>query len=189
MGNRARMLPYRRIFVNQERRARVQHYMRDLRYRSLAVAGSATEPRTPVSGFRTGSSFLMRFLRFAILSAALAGFVWPASTTSTLNPVRFEPNVGQTDVSVKYLGRAPQATLWFTPQAVTVSLHRKSDRAVLKMHFGGAAAHPRIEGEDRGTAVSNYLLGNDRTAWRTAVPQFAKVRFRASSTMCSSSPA
>src|SRR6266853_216374 len=120
----------------------------------------------------------MRFFTFAILSAALAGFVWPAATTSALNPIRFEPNVGQTDGSVKFLGRAPRATLWFTPQGVTVSLHRKSERAVLRMRFDGAAAHPRIEGEGRGTAVSNYLLGNDRTGWRTSVPQFGKVRYR-----------
>ena len=77
-----------------------------------------------------------------------------------------------------YLGRAPQATLWFTPRGVTVSLHRKSERAVIKMHFDGAAAHPRIEVQGRATGVSNYLLGNDRTLWRTAVPQFGKVRYR-----------
>ena len=120
----------------------------------------------------------MRFFRFAILSAVSAGIVWPAAATSALDPIRFEPNVGQTDPSVNYLGRAPRATLWFTPHAVTVSLDRKSDRAVLKMHFDGAAAHPRIEGEGRGTSVSNYLLGNDRRGWRTAVPQFGKVRYR-----------
>ena len=120
----------------------------------------------------------MRFLRFAILVIAFAGFAWPASTVSALNPVRFEPNVGQTDASVKYLGRAPQATLWFTPQGVTVGLHGKSERAVLKLHFEGAAAHPRIEGQDRASAVSNYLLGNNRTGWRTGVPQFGKVRYK-----------
>ena len=117
-------------------------------------------------------------MRFLILSAVSAGFVWPAATTSALNPVRFEPNVGQTDAAVQYLGRAPQATLWFTPQGVTVSLHGKSQRAVLKMHFDGAAAHPQIEGQGRSTGVSNYLLGNDRTLWRTAVPQFSKVRYK-----------
>jgi uncharacterized repeat protein (TIGR01451 family) len=126
----------------------------------------------------TGSGLLMRFFGFAILSVVSAGFVWPAATTSALDPVRFEPNVGQTDASVKFLGRAPRATLWFTPQSVTLSLHRKSESAVLKMHFDGAAADPRIEGEGRGTAVSNYLLGNDPTRWRTAVPQFGSVRYR-----------
>jgi hypothetical protein len=120
----------------------------------------------------------MRFFGFAILSVVSAGFVRPAATTSALDPVRFEPNVGQTDASVKFLGRAPRATLWFTPQSVTLSLHRKSESAVLKMHFDGAAADPRIEGEGRGTAVSNYLLGNDHTGWRTAVPQYGKVRYR-----------
>src|SRR5579863_263851 len=120
----------------------------------------------------------MRFLGIAILSAVSAGYGWPAATTSALNPLRFEPNVGQTDASVKFLGRTPQATLWFTPQSVTLRLHRKSESAVLKMHFDGAAAHPRIEGQGRGTAVSNYLLGNDRAVWRTAVPEFGKVRYR-----------
>ena len=120
----------------------------------------------------------MRFFGFAILSVVSAGLVWPAATTSALDPVRFEPNVGQTDASVKFLGRAPRATLWFTPQSVTLSLHRKSESAVLKMHFDGAAADPRIEGEGRGTGVSNYLLGNDRSSWRTAVPQYGKVRYR-----------
>jgi hypothetical protein len=35
----------------------------------------------------------------------------------------------------------------------------------------------RVAGSDRLPGVSNYLVGNDSAAWRTSIPQFAKVRY------------
>jgi hypothetical protein len=45
------------------------------------------------------------------------------------------------------------------------------------MRFEGATT-PQIEPETSLPGHSNYLIGNDRTQWRTNIPHFAKVRYR-----------
>jgi uncharacterized protein (TIGR03437 family) len=109
-------------------------------------------------------------------------------------PLHFEPNLGQTDASVRYLGRASQGTLWLRPQDVTLGIplqqrapkqklsHRKSEKiarglAVLRLHFLDSSAHPTMQAEDPQSGVSNYLLGNDPQAWHTGVAQYSRVRY------------
>jgi hypothetical protein len=51
--------------------------------------------------------------------------------------------------------------------------------ATLGMKFLGANPSPKIEGVEQQAARSNYLTGTDPAAWRTNIPNYAKVRYAA----------
>lgn len=106
----------------------------------------------------------------------------PATLTVPLRPVAFEPNVGQTDTSVKYLAHSAQSTLWLTEKGAVLETAagrgRQSGKVVLNLRFAGANPAPQLEAEEPRTGVSNYFLGRDPHRWRTGVPQFGKVRYR-----------
>ena len=103
---------------------------------------------------------------FAIPLVAPAVFAAAARQLSTL-PLAFEPNEGQANAQVRFLAHSPHATVWFT--------QREAVYGDLRVRFEGAAAAPRMEGQDRQTGISNYFSGNDRKRWRTNIPRFGKV--------------
>jgi uncharacterized protein (TIGR03437 family) len=117
----------------------------------------------------------MRIFAFLFLSISVA---LPAVSKISLEPVTFEPNVGQTDTRVKYVGHAPHETLWLTAEGATLGLSRKSRQAVLKLRFEGASHQPTISAQEPRPGVSNYFIGSDPTRWHASVPQFGKVRYR-----------
>ena len=123
-----------------------------------------------------------RLNRLFALFAVSAGLAVPEVSLAPLRTLAFEPNEGQTNTSVKFTARAPQATLWLTSGGATLSTSAgpgpESGRVVLKLRFEGANRAPRIEGEDLRPGVSNYFLGRDPGRWRTGVKQFGKVRYR-----------
>lgn len=92
-------------------------------------------------------------------------------------PVSFEPNQGQIDARVKYLGRDQGATLWFTQEGPVLGIAKKGGQAVLKIRFEGGNPSPKIEGEAPQGGASNYFIGSDPARWRTHVPHFGKVRY------------
>src|SRR5579871_1833961 len=95
---------------------------------------------------------------------------------TTVRPITFEPNVGQTDARVKYMAHAANATVWLTPGSAVLGVTEKSQRAVLRLRFKGGNRLAKILGEDALPGVSNYFIGRDSTKWRSGVHQFAKVR-------------
>lgn len=106
----------------------------------------------------------------------------PATVTVPPRPVAFEPNVGQTDTSVKYLAHSAHSTLWLTEKGAVLETARgrgrNSGNVVLNLRFAGANRAPRLEAEEPRTGVSNYFIGRDPQQWHTGVPQFGKVRYR-----------
>src|SRR5262249_1546548 len=48
----------------------------------------------------------------------------------------------------------------------------------LRMKFTGANPNAKIKGEDPLPGKSNYLIGEDRHAWRTGVGHFARGRYQ-----------
>ncbi len=111
-------------------------------------------------------------------------------------PMRFEQNVGQVDMEVRFVARGSGATLFLTEEGATLSLRAPRvepasgelvhDRrgpsegraagpgAVLAMKVaGGRAVTPRAE--QRLVTISNYFIGNDPSKWRTDVPNFGRV--------------
>src|SRR6185503_2351641 len=49
--------------------------------------------------------------------------------------------------------------------------------SVLRMNLVGADAKAQLDGEQELKGKVNYLIGNDRTKWRTGIPTFRKVHY------------
>jgi hypothetical protein len=112
-------------------------------------------------------------------------------------PLRFEPNEGQTDPRVDFISRGDGYTLFLTPtEAVlrlrsgappTSILDRMRDRRLrpsaessqlVRMRLVGGNRHPAVAGVDKQEGVSNYIIGNDPSAWLTDIHAYGKVRYR-----------
>jgi Beta-propeller repeat len=118
----------------------------------------------------------------------------PARCVASLAiPMTFEPNVGQFDPRVKFVGRGAGMTLLLTRKGIDVEVANRglagaSGRIrTVRMSVGWAArlnesaAKTRFDrsrlawhGAGRVKTVSNYFLGRNREAWRTSVPHFAR---------------
>ncbi len=100
-------------------------------------------------------------------------------------PLAFERNRGQSDRRVRYLARGAGYGLFLTDRGAVLSLRRGSGvpgkrgrGAVLSLAFAGAATHPLVVGSDRLAGTANYMVGSDRSRWRTGVPTFSRVGYR-----------
>jgi hypothetical protein len=91
----------------------------------------------------------------------------------SLVPLAFEANDGQADPRVKFLAHGSGYTLFLT-SSDAVLVHGSD---AVRMAFGGASARPHLSALERMPGVTNYLLGNDPTRWRTQVATYAKVRY------------
>jgi Beta-propeller repeat len=93
-------------------------------------------------------------------------------------PLSFERNQGQSDDAVEFLSRGKGYTLFLTPTAAVFSL-RNADKksSVLRMNLVGADANAQLDGEQELQGKVNYMIGNDRTKWRTGIPTFRKVHY------------
>jgi hypothetical protein len=94
-------------------------------------------------------------------------------------PLSFEANRGQTARQVKFLARGPGYTLFLTPDAAVLSLHRQKANVVLRMRLQGANARASVTGADALPGKSNYFIGSDPSQWRTDVPTYAGVKYAA----------
>jgi hypothetical protein len=130
----------------------------------------------------------------------------PGRTTGTNNevlrsfgklPLRFEPNMGQTDPRVRFVSRGPGFTLFLTSDGAVLSLKGSSTPSppqprgavgpltpssgrmdVLSMRLLGANHRASTAGVDRLPGISNSFIGSDPNAWHTGMPTFAKVLYR-----------
>ena len=111
-------------------------------------------------------------------------------------PLNFELNQGQTHKRVKFVARSEGYVLFLTPTEAVMALdnpaaHRKGKdgdlesreekapqpRSIVRMKLKGANPAPQIEGLDQSTTTSNYFAGANPTAWRTNIPNYARVRY------------
>lgn len=95
-------------------------------------------------------------------------------------PMRFEPNVGQSDPRVRFLARGNGYTLFLTGTESVMVLAKPAPDGpadVVRMRYAGANAQPRVEGVQPLPGITNYFLGNDPARWRTNIVSFAQVRY------------
>jgi len=113
--------------------------------------------------------------------AAKAGDKIAVSAKLAALPMRFEPNEGQFDARILFLGRAPGYDLFLTRDGAALSFRAKSeggvaDASVLRVRVvGGRAVQPAAF--ERLPGSSNYVVGSDPSKWRTGVEGFARVRY------------
>lgn len=107
-------------------------------------------------------------------------------------PFNFEPNFGQTDKRVKFISRGDSYNLFLTQgETVLVADTHNPNTALsadasgnsirqtaVRIKFIGAAPAPALIGSNQLPAVSNYLIGNDGSAWHTNIPHYQKVQYR-----------
>lgn len=95
-------------------------------------------------------------------------------------PMSFEENRGQVDSKVKFLSRGRGYNLFLTPaEAVFTfkdSIAQKT--RVLGMKLANVSSEPNIMGVSELLGKTNYLIGNDQSAWKTNIPTFAKVKYQ-----------
>lgn len=122
-------------------------------------------------------------MRLPALHAAL--FICLAFTTHAAGrgdvlagvPLAFEPNLGQTSPSVKFLARAPGQSVFFTSSEIVLALHGGGGNAVLRLRLVGARGL-RLEGTDLLPGRNHYFRGSDPKGWRTNIPTYARLRGR-----------
>jgi hypothetical protein len=93
------------------------------------------------------------------------------------SPIYFEPNRGQADRTVSYLGRSSGYAIHFAPSEVAWLSDRQS-ATPLRMRFPGASP-ATVLGEQRGSGKSHYYLGPARDRWFEGIPHYARVRYAA----------
>ena len=106
---------------------------------------------------------------------------------SAVQPLTFEPNLGQVSSGASFVAHAPASVVHFSPTEVAIVLNtqtapraasdppqarRRSVARVLHSRFLGSSPATKIEVRDAAPGVKNYLLGNDPRRWRTGVPTF-----------------
>ncbi len=105
-------------------------------------------------------------------------------------PITFEPNVGQADSRIDFLGRGKGLMVFLTRDEIALRVGRSENGAAYALKERASAAQPvpdgaltlRIagnsgfewEGSEKLRAESNYFVGNDPKKWHTQVPHFAR---------------
>jgi uncharacterized protein (TIGR03437 family) len=93
-------------------------------------------------------------------------------------PMTFERNEGQSDKAVRYQARGHGYHVFLTNDQATLALaDAKGEARVLRFGYGFSKGAP--VGLNELPTKSNYILGNDPQAWRTNLPNFARVEYRA----------
>ncbi len=107
----------------------------------------------------------------------------PARQTPLSLPFAFEPNVGQIDSRVAFIGRGRGLTVLLERREIAVQIAGTSRAARAGISHGPRAISMRLTGaanfawQDREglRGETNYFLGNNPRHWRTHVPHFAEV--------------
>jgi hypothetical protein len=106
-------------------------------------------------------------------------------------PLNFEPNQGQTDARVKFMARGSGFGLFLTADEAVLALRKSAPRNIqgasrsrtraelLRMRVLGARRRAAAEGLEPQQGQSHYLHGRDPQRWRTHIPLYARVRYRA----------
>src|SRR5947207_8807365 len=129
------------------------------------------------------------------LLTLVAGFALPFAEAAEARvsqsygklPLHFEANQGQTHQDVRFLARGCGYSLYRTAGEAVLVLTKPNPDAtrargtpvVVRMSLVGAAPKPPVSGLDELPGKANYLIGKDPAKWRTNVPTYAKVHYRA----------
>jgi uncharacterized repeat protein (TIGR01451 family) len=167
------------------------------------LLGSASRSRTSTASPQVSRSPLQS----AILSASSSAFApdvarQPNSDSRDAGharallsqlPLLFEPNLGQVNVgqtdpsqsdsAVKFVARGSGYSLFLDSAGATLALRTAAHAGSaarsesVRMKLAGASSSARIAGADLLPGKSNYFIGNDRSKWRSNIPQFARVSY------------
>jgi Beta-propeller repeat len=119
----------------------------------------------------------MMLSRFLLIAAAAVPLALGQASTKGVSlanlPLSFEPNVGQTDGSVRFFARSQGMNVFFTDHEVLMDLHQR----LVRMRLAGGRAPITARGVDPQPGISNYYIGNDPKDWHTGVAHYGRVSF------------
>jgi hypothetical protein len=93
-------------------------------------------------------------------------------------PLAFEPNVGQGPSDQIYLTRSRVMRVGFSAGSFNLRIPSTSENQSLGMTLVGANQNVKIEASEKGVGESNYLLGNQPSAWKTHISQYGRLTYR-----------
>lgn len=134
----------------------------------------------------SGGFFLLRHDLSTQAAASQPAKSMPTADVLGRLPLIFEANQGQAASPVKFEARGSGYGLLLTQNQAVLTVPDGGARsaqglplpAVVTMQFAGANPGSEPYGDQRLPGHSNYFLGNDRSQWRTNVPQFRRVAYR-----------
>lgn len=124
------------------------------------------------------SLFVTGFLITAstgVMSAGSSPIEQSRQPDRSLFAAAFVPNAGQSDPAVRFELRAAGGTLFFTSREIVLARRTTA----MRLRFAAANEDPKISGVDRQPGVVNYLRGTSRAGWRTGLPTYRGVLYRA----------
>ena len=94
--------------------------------------------------------------------------------------IAFEPNEGQFDRDLRFVGRTADHSVAVTDDELIMAWSgdgagKDRDTDIVRMRLVGAE-RTSVEAEEELPGKANYLIGNDRSSWHTNVRTFARVR-------------
>jgi hypothetical protein len=101
---------------------------------------------------------------------------------SYVQPLSFEPNVGQAG-GADFIAHGAGYALVLANGNLSLGLKSAAAPSstgvseLLQWHLTGANPAASAQAVDKLAAVSNYLIGNDRSQWHTNVPTYGKVQY------------
>ena len=155
----------------------------------ITSAHAASESKTPnkptskVSGLNGAGSSRKVALQGAAIAKGKAGSRTAIAAEARLRiaamPLAFEKNQGQTDGRVQFLSRGAGYTFFLTPGDAVLTLAGEGTTAEeIHMKLAGSLAAAKVSGEQPLSGTTNYLIGNDKSKWKTGITDYAKVRYR-----------
>ena len=92
-------------------------------------------------------------------------------------PLYFEANLGQAPPDARYFARAADYRLLITDAGALLELNDQQ-HSTIRMKMSGANPGARFVPLEKLPGISNYYIGNDRSRWRTNVPQYSRLERR-----------
>ena len=121
--------------------------------------------------------------------ATLASLSSATESEATSLPVFFEPNRGQSDDDVRFIGRGNGLALLLKSSEAVIGMRapietnapegKANVNTRVSMKLEGANASPLIFGTNKLEGRVNYFLGNDQSKWLRDVETYSRVCYRA----------
>lgn len=88
--------------------------------------------------------------------------------------VRFEPNLGQTNIPSSFIARGKGYRLFLQSTEAVFAFQN----TVTRLHLEGSNPNPRAMGSKELPGRTNYFIGNDPANWLTNIPNYARVEYK-----------
>jgi Beta-propeller repeat len=115
------------------------------------------------------------------VAAEASGIGRQARPNPTQTSVYFEPNVGQADSKVRFVGRAARYSMLLESQAMTLvetppaGTDSNNVLDVMRLEFSGCEKDSEVFPSGRLPGKSNYFIGDDANRWHAGVAHYTRV--------------